>query len=540
MSDNQAEFGSGIAEIAKAPLSKPHLSRLHQQSEEVWGRKIRKHNRRKDDRSLSLQIAEGLEDWETQKSEEQEFAYERWDDWDPQEVAIAQVDREIAGSDTNGSGIVPYVPFDPRKELRGIRHLSPPERQLPKSERKEIVRDRIIGFESDLLAQQERIAELVMNLGRQVAIAPDLTAEQLMSYVDRYAASAFLTSEQLNLFRNALTAYEAKHRFVNLYYHNNPPEVLFENCFGAKPEGRLIADIGPMTLRFYLNDEDYTKARMYYKTQGDVSVITQDDRLLSQKSGGVALSEVGIGKLSGTVAAIKGHPSDKGIATVVTHEDQHQFNKLFSPVEYYMSVDQLFSATMAEGDRAQKIQNFVYYYTHLQRRVMGVDARARDEMIAYFADGRSVGEIFNVLTSNSLYDIFEIYKKPISRIRNEIKLSLAQCRQYLFEREREWHDQNGVLPEDISPELVDAAVQRVFKADYQRDLKRWLQAMTILEEKGYTIAETLGILYSQPTSSWRSVVRRQAAKPGHQQLEKAMRDAFAHSTFDLDKLDGEM
>ena len=52
----------------------------------------------------------------------------------------------------------------------------------------------------------------------------------------------------------------------------------------------------------------------------------------------------------------------------------------------------------------------------------------------------------------------------------------------------------------------------VFDREYELDIKKWIGALRILEEKGYTREEMLDILTAEPPEEWHHVARLLAAK----------------------------
>ncbi len=125
-------------------------------------------------------------------------------------------------------------------------------------------------------------------------------------------------------------------------------------------------------------------------------------------------------------------------------------------------------------------------------RESNVDYRARDEIISYYRDGSTVDKIYQVLSESSLYDY--VNEKDILKIRKKILEGILQMNDYLdFE---------------ITKEKIKSLIDYVFEEKYKEDLKRWISAIKILEEKGYKREEIINLLYQKSVSDWHNLARR--------------------------------
>lgn len=167
------------------------------------------------------------------------------------------------------------------------------------------------------------------------------------------------------------------------------------------------------------------------------------------------------------------------------HEDQHQFNKLFESVFTLFPVDKLKKAT----DKHAVIKEFI----RRNREGMGIDARAKDEILAYYKEGRTPGDIFRILSENKLYDYKsqDYYKNLIEKLPQKLR------------------DLDGILETKITEEQIAEYVKDCFGADYIVSLKKWTDAINALEKKKYSREDILNLLYQEEqVSSWPNLARR--------------------------------
>lgn len=192
--------------------------------------------------------------------------------------------------------------------------------------------------------------------------------------------------------------------------------------------------------------------------------------------------------------------------TTRIHEDQHQFNALFTPLELQTLPYQIIEQAIKRDIPAEEaLQQLTHDLVRFERQTMGIDSRARDEIIAYYADGREPKNIFEMLHKSKLYNYRTQYADAIERIPDKIQM--------LVENEIDILATNGALqPIKIDPHYTLTAIQEVFGEEYVRDLQRWTSALTALEAKGYNRQEIIMLCYQEPVYRWTSMARRAPAK----------------------------
>ncbi|MEI6238713.1 MAG: hypothetical protein WCP15_04255 [bacterium] len=197
------------------------------------------------------------------------------------------------------------------------------------------------------------------------------------------------------------------------------------------------------------------------------------------------------------------------------HEDQHQFNKLFEPFEAKGNVIAMMRRVV-EGSKTpeETIQKLIHGLVKLERRWMGFDSRARDEILAHYKEGKKIPQIMHNLTELKLYDYFDQYKISISKIPKRVKEELQKEISEVF-----YVDDAEGYPEAINAQALEVDqpdilpyIDLVFKDEYRADLHRWTESITTLEKKGYTKDEIVDLLSQEPINSWQNLARRMRPK----------------------------
>lgn len=207
-------------------------------------------------------------------------------------------------------------------------------------------------------------------------------------------------------------------------------------------------------------------------------------------------------------------PNDEMSERTRVHEDQHQFNKLFSPFEAREDMWTMMRRA-AEGAKTpeEAVQNLIHGFVKLERKWIGFDSRARDEILAHYKEGQGVDAILRNLTESKLYDYAEQYKSRIAEIPAKVKEELQKEISKVF-----YQDVDGfqtavdVQALEIEESEVNPHLESVFKDEYKTDLKEWLDSISALEQKGYTKDEIVYLLYQEPINFWSNLARRMKPK----------------------------
>jgi|GEM_PF-5682649 len=195
------------------------------------------------------------------------------------------------------------------------------------------------------------------------------------------------------------------------------------------------------------------------------------------------------------------------------HEQQHVINSLFEPTERgaesltRIVQDVLQDADAAHLTPAQIRRQIMLGYCRSQRRLMGVDSRIRDEIIAYYSQETLASDIHNTLATSNLYRVKgRLYGKKIELLPKKFSDALAQTLRKMKKKDRE--RLQNIFGGNMAMRGMPTAIQRVFGKEYRRDLKRWIEAITLLRAKGYDRREVLPRLYATPVNGWMAMARR--------------------------------
>ena len=207
-------------------------------------------------------------------------------------------------------------------------------------------------------------------------------------------------------------------------------------------------------------------------------------------------------------------PNDEMSERTRIHEDQHQFNKLFQPFEAREDVwTMMRRAVSGTKTPEEAVQKLIHGYVKLERKWIGFDSRARDEILAHYKEGRSTEEILQNLTKSRLYDYAEQYKTRIAEIPALVKKELEkEVSEVFYQNAEDFQTAVDVQALEIEESDVQPHIESVFKEEYKADLKDWLDSISVLEQKGYTKDEIVALLYQEPINSWSNLSRRMKPK----------------------------
>ncbi|KKR09369.1 MAG: hypothetical protein UT37_C0023G0001, partial [Parcubacteria group bacterium GW2011_GWA2_39_18] len=195
------------------------------------------------------------------------------------------------------------------------------------------------------------------------------------------------------------------------------------------------------------------------------------------------------------------------------HEEQHQFNHIFTP---WPQQEDLFEILMKAAEREVPfdlaVKNLICDLAKRERAAFA-DDRARNEILAHYKDGGKPAEIYQTLSTNSIYDYKKNSPKNFARIPARIKEEIESDIFLIEEALRPDGDKTGSdLPLVISLKQVLQTVDKVFAEDYKADLQKWTGCVTTLEQKGYSRDEIMAMFYSEPLYRWDKIARRAKAK----------------------------
>ena len=296
-----------------------------------------------------------------------------------------------------------------------------------------------------------------------------LTFDTILSILEKYSQQYGFSEDQLDQIHASLKNFWRKHSEIEgeKALYKNSPEKFFLECFNQKPQDAVKIIWGYMTVGFILSDRDYNFA--YVHNMGANTDKTFLD--IAKKTDGAAFRSVSVYKFPGMINIFRSLVDQK----TVRHEDQHQFNRLFTPEENRGQISQAFLERIIEKETTKKARRQKIIFSLAKNiRKYTVDVRARDEILSKLRNYNDINEIgdyyFEMLSMPRLDFKYEDFKSPTS---GEIKT------------------------------IVESAYQ-----GYYLDLRKALDAVKQLKEHGLTNEDIVPLLQAIPLDRWTVFTRR--------------------------------
>jgi hypothetical protein len=203
---------------------------------------------------------------------------------------------------------------------------------------------------------------------------------------------------------------------------------------------------------------------------------------------------------------------DVGAATA-EHEQQHRLDALFRP-NYAEELTQDNVKFIAETSK--KSEDFeksmtVIFGQDARKTESQTDAYTRDEIIAYFKEGTPIDDIPKFLS-------LEIYQVVSEKDLDKITQKLADKYQKICEELKKCGN-----PEvesklgDVDISLLKNLVRDATITDFPETIKKWLDSLKLMTEKGYAQEEILSMIYmEQDPDRWPATARRLKPKKAPQ------------------------
>jgi len=390
---------------------------------------------------------------------------------------------------------IDYEPFDPRAELKNLRHGD-----------KETRTEKLENYKTELIRQKEGIAEIQNDLEKQIRENPDLPQEELMKTVLNKAPEYRLSENQLKLFKETLNKYEKTHQAIREARKKYPDDKeLFKACFGKEPEGAIEVIESPITLYFRCRDlKDYAWIYNDKCSTPEKQKLTKSDIQRASMTSGFSVSGCLIPSLKNTIAVEKpkeetGVPSS--IKQIFQHEEQHTIYRLFSNFELKTYIDivnkiftELFDKKEIQDKIAKEFQDkkppklLVSYLKSIRR---GFENSAKSEILAFLKEDSPfldiVGHLLRPWAEGGCYDYCEKNKEQLDK----------------------------TLKEKLMPEIFDKnkkTIRNIFEqilvGEYQKEIINSIDAVKELEQMGKSRDEIIHLLITEPLSRWDKLVKR--------------------------------
>lgn len=406
-----------------------------------------------------------------------------------------------------------YVPFDPVQNYRLCFDI--PD-DIEPSERRSIIKSNLEKFQEKLVWQKEGIGKCIEKIYNAVIENPEINFIDYFKIRNTFASEYLLTRNQLDKFDLAFSLYRKRHDVVNSYFKNYPDnDSLFEACFGDRPRGEIEVIKGPMFIHFRcLNMDDYTFLYSINSNDGDRKKVSVLDIDRADQSGGIAFTRsFRNSDLSGCLSVERGglHVTENNIFGeehtgfieygveeqnfIRDHEWQHLFNALFEPAENELDTDVILRNFEKNTSISIKEANteLIYRFAYNMRR-RNIDPLARDEILAYIKNGLELPIVLYTMLDSKIYDY-----RNLANNENWVQ-KMVEVMSEVYE--------NPNSSTKIEKSDIWKQVDRVFGERYKKDLKIWIDAVKMLEEKGFTRDQVVNLLYQEPVNSWINLARR--------------------------------
>jgi hypothetical protein len=376
---------------------------------------------------------------------------------------------------TGNQPIKPGEIFSPVGELNDVR-------RLPKEQRAEA----LLRFKARLAYNKEGLARLQEDLIQKIKANPDLPRHDLRASIETLAKEYGLTFSQKQAARLFLNSYGERHaniRAVREQYTDDGE--LYQALFKRAPKGNVKIKEGPITLYVRCaNQEDYawihSQSFLAGREMGEKEIST------ANMSGGVSISHSMIPDLAGAITAENSSHISPGYSSVIMeHEEQHAMKKIFGRRVWESEK----FGTLWKAKNEEEFRRGLRQLLRREREVRA-DDHARDEIIAYFKEGRSAEQIFANLaqpeSAGGLYD-------------------------YIAATERESEDYFQAVAAtskiNVMP-IIKEEQKRTWDNEYKRLIMETVGIPKALREKGYSTEEVIALLIHEPLSRWTRVVER--------------------------------
>jgi len=267
---------------------------------------------------------------------------------------------------------------------------------------KNIKRKGLDETKENLSRRYEGVAKTIQAIKATIEVDSNSSSEVLISHVNPIAVEYQLTETQLKFIKEAIGEYEEKHKTIKKYREMySDDNELFKVFFGREPHGKVIIVEGPLTLHFRcFNVDDYVLAGR----GEDKDKIKPEDRAWLEKTAALAVNETKLKDLGrGTVSLenvtwnmavskprgreetpqeIEERVKEYGERSRV-HEEQHQFNRLFKPVDTRKSSTELIAEFNDRKDYSpENIQHLIRNLAKSER--VFIEEKLWDEILALY------------------------------------------------------------------------------------------------------------------------------------------------------------
>ncbi|MFA5830231.1 MAG: hypothetical protein WC878_00195 [Candidatus Paceibacterota bacterium] len=375
--------------------------------------------------------------------------------------------------------------FDAEKAVRGIL-------KAPKDER----RQKLAEFKEKLAFQQVGLARMQDILIDEIRRKPEGKMDDFFDLATEMGAEFGMNDKQKRDIWEALSKYEIQHKAVLKIRKEFPKDKdLFHRLFGSQPKGEIEITTGPVSIYIKCHDfEDYMAVCFHEKRKGSGKKrdFTEEEMMEAEESGAINIYSTAYPNIGWAITAENTEKIklpgvlDKDSHQKFVHEEQHIIKSFFDKEDrldpdspgVQFSVRKNFLAAETEKEKEKILGDFFRMFRH------NAEDRAKDEMLAYYKDGRFErieGLLLISEEEGGIYDFLEEPKKA----------------NYLW-----------LKSSDEVRALTKRVKDRVLVDEYKEIIINGTDAIQKMEEAGYEKDEIIALLTHEPLAKWGKVVGR--------------------------------
>lgn len=425
--------------------------------------------------------------------------------------------------------------FDAKAELLRIK-------KLPLAEKEPALK----SYREKLTLTYKGIASVQDQLVTLVKERPGITKEEFEIILKEKAKPFGLGPDIIKTGMDYFDKYETRHKDVEAFLKNKSGEDVFKELFRAIPKGVIEFEKDPVAV--YLtcySQEDYawvyknSDKKDYlieFSKNGLKEVDVEDsDRWEANQSGGVKLNTSLKPELQGSLGVTNGDslryyndPSAR-LNEIKTHEFQHiWFDAIFDQqsksndlwyekwnkkgvVEIFMYM----SLTLKSVDIMKR-----HFDEYVKAEVGFMAESARNEILAYLADGSEIERIYSILETpffttpaenGGLYD----YLAPLRSMIDQIKSFTKEYEKNNISNTGDLLEESEYIKEKLDTMLFTAADATL---KYNTTLKTALDSINTAsnptsEENKFSRQEIIALLTDVPLDQYSKVIKRALLKP---------------------------
>jgi hypothetical protein len=377
--------------------------------------------------------------------------------------------------------------FDPEKEILEVLKASRMERPAKLSEFKEK-----LAFQKAGLA---RVQDLMID---EIRRHPEKSTDELYEMATELGTEFGMNEKQKKEARKALEKYEKQHKAIEkIRKEHKKDEDVFKELFWKEPKGKTEVVQSPVSLYFKCYDfEDYLAVCYQERMRGFVKEknFTDEEKKDAYASGArnvysFSHPELGRAITVENTQKLLSEPTvdqEEYVGQKFAHEEQHIFYGFFNKDEAIdpnndstlFTIRKNYVNAKTEKEKEKVLKKFFRSFRQY------ADDRAKDEILAYYKDGRA-GRTYNELTTDEaeggIYDFLAKPKKP----------------NYLW-----------TVTNEEDTEFIKRISNKLLIEEYKKTITDGIEVIQKMEENGYAKDEIIALLTHEPLAKWGKVVGR--------------------------------